>query len=67
MYDIPWNLFENNTKANNFQETFAHCNSLTYLNLPNRCYSLQENQYYGIFRGCTNAHNYDSVPESWKN
>ena len=65
--NIPWNLFINNNSANSFISTFAYCNSLTYLNLPNRCYSLQESQYRAIFVGCTNAHNYSSIPESWKN
>ena len=63
---IPWNLFQNNNKSNNFVTTFSDCISLTYVNLPNRCYSLQESQYRGIFRGCNNAYNYDSIPESWK-
>ena len=65
--DIPWNLFQNNNKSDNFHATFAHCTSLTYLSLPSRVYSLQESQYWGIFRGCTNAWNYSSIPESWKN
>ena len=65
--DIPWNLFQNNNKSDNFHATFAHCTSLTYLSLPSRLYSLQESQYWGIFRGCTNAWNYSSIPESWKN
>jgi len=52
--------------SNNFVTTFSDCISLTYVNLPNRCYSLQESQYRGIFRGCNNAYNYDSIPESWK-
>ena len=65
--NIPWNLFINNNSANSFISTFAYCNSLTYLNLPNRCYSLQESQYRAIFVGCTNAHNYSSISESWKN
>ena len=64
--NIPWNLFQNNNKSNNFVTTFSDCISLTYVNLPNRCYSLQESQYRGIFRGCNNAYNYDSIPESWK-
>ena len=64
--DIPWSLFDNNNNAESFNGTFSDCMSLTYLNLPNRCYSLQESQYRGIFRGCTNAHNYSSIPESWK-
>ena len=63
---IPENLFKYNTKANNFYATFAGCNSLTYVNLPNRCYSLNEAQYRAIFASCTNAHNYSSIPESWK-
>ena len=64
---IPWNLFQNNNNnASIFIGTFAHCNSLTYLSLPSRLYSLQESQYRGIFAGCTNAHNYSSIPESWK-
>ena len=65
--DIPWNLFQNNNKSDNFHATFAHCTSLTYLSLPSRLYSLQESQYWGIFRECTNAHNYGSIPNSWKN
>ena len=65
--DIPWNLFQNNNKVNNFRRTFSYCTALTHGDLPNRCYSLQEHQYYGIFRGCTNAYNYSSMPESWKN
>ena len=64
--DIPWNLFNNNNNADSFLGTFSDCTLLNYLNLPNRCYSLQESQYRGIFRGCTNAHNYSSIPESWK-
>ena len=64
---IPWNLFQNNNNnASIFIGTFANCNSLTYLSLPSRLYSLQESQYRGIFAGCTNAHNYSSIPESWK-
>ena len=65
--NIPWNLFNNNNSANSFISTFGFCDSLTYLNLPNRCYSLNESQYRAIFVGCTNAHNYSSIPESWKN
>ena len=63
---IPWNLFNNNNNAESFNGTFSDCTSLTYLDLPSRLYSLQESQYRGIFRGCTNAHNYSSIPESWK-
>ena len=65
--NIPWNLFQNNNNnVINFSATFSDCTSLTYLNLPNRLYSVPESQYRGIFRGCTNAHNYSSIPESWK-
>ena len=64
--DIPGNLFDNNNNADEFISAFSECTALTYLNLPNRCYSLQESQYRGIFRGCTNAYNYSSIPESWK-
>ena len=64
--NIPWNLFQNNTKAVNFQGAFSGPNELNYLGLPNRCYSLQEYQYRGIFAGCTSAWNYSSIPESWK-
>ena len=64
--NIPDNLFQNNNKAESFVGTFSYCKSLTYLSLPNRCYSLQESQYRGIFRGCNNAYNYHSIPESWK-
>ena len=59
-------LFQNNNKSNTFYGTFYHCTSLTYLNLPLRLYSVPESQYRGIFRGCTNAYNYGSAPESWK-
>ena len=62
---IP-NVFQYNTNADNFVQTFAFCTSLTYLSLPGRCYSLQESQYRGIFEGCTNAYNYSSIPEAWK-
>ena len=64
---IPWNLFQNNNKVNNFRRTFSYCTALTHGSLPSRCYSLEEHQYHGIFRGCTNAYNYSSMPESWKN
>ena len=64
--DIPWNLFDNNNNADEFISLFSECRALSYLNLPNRLHSLQESQYRGIFRGCTNAHNYSSIPESWK-
>ena len=62
---IP-NVFQYNTNADNFVQTFAFCTSLTYLSLPGRCYSLQESQYRAIFAECTNAYNYGSIPESWK-
>ena len=64
--NIPSNLFQNNNKSNTFYRTFSHCTSLTHLNLPNRLYSLPESQYRGIFEGCTNAYNYSSIPEAWK-
>ena len=66
--NIPWNIFQNiNNNASNFRGTFANCNSLTYLNLPSKLYSMPESQYRGIFVGCTNAHNYSTAPESWIN
>ena len=64
--DIPGNLFDNNNNADEFISAFSECTALPYVNLPNRCYSLNESQYRGIFRGCTNAYNYSSIPESWK-
>ena len=74
--DIPGNLFDNNPEANDFSSAFSGCIKLTNIpwnifqninnNAPNRCYSLQESQYRGIFRGCTNAYNYSSIPELWK-
>ena len=66
--NIPWNIFQNiNNNASNFRGAFTNCNSLTYLNLPSKLYSMPESQYRGIFVGCTNAHNYSTAPESWIN
>ena len=66
--NIPWNIFQNiNNNVSNFRGAFTNCNSLTYLNLPSKLYSMPESQYRGIFVGCTNAHNYSTAPESWIN
>ena len=67
LVQIPENLFRYNTKINNFYSAFIYCSKIN--NIPNSIVDLakrvKENggDITAMFFGCTNATNYNSLPE----
>ena len=70
LISIPEGLFNNNVNVINFENTFEMCTGLT--SIPDRIIELgkkvREKVVYfrSMFRGCTSASNYNSIPDEMK-
>ena len=63
LLSIPENLFEHNINANSFGSAFEGCSNITYI--PDKIIHRVENNT-GVFKGCTSASNYSSLPAYMK-
>ena len=62
---IPSKVFRFNKKITNFSYTFANCTGIVG-DVPELWNEFPDATGTGCFRGCTNASNYDSIPDNWK-
>ncbi len=64
--EIPENLFDNNKVAFYYLLMFSNCRSLKYIPQKILQHLSSVGIYGSIYPGCTNASNYDSIPEDLK-
>ena len=65
LQSIPENLFINNINASNFDLCFYRCSNVTS-SVPELWVTHPNATHNQCFSGCTQASNYNDIPEDWK-